>query len=577
MRIKTENTEVLNAYKKLADEKADGGDFLGALGLYYTLYDAAGGKDHNAIADIADCYADMGLLDISNRFWFEYLTVAPKDKKSVAYEELAINFFYMDNLWASGYYFHLKVETDGFIAEEGLDEEIIKFFSSSEIMKDAYYVAYPFDKANFEFRATGAKRAIGAGDYRLAIKHFRKIPIECMTEEMSGDYATALFLDNKDDELIEVCRDSIERHGENVTAYCALSSLYNARGDEDKADYYYRRALKIRKGERPECFKISACAIERRDDAVVDENVEKILQERPYDDVMNFFQGIARINLGDIAGAEKSFYNAYRIDPKDPVYKFYAELIAKAEKDNSCLDDLLPLKYAKKLPERLERAYRKELNAFLNGKKNEIYPELDETIENNRIFLYSDDVKTAKSAAFCLSAAGNIKSRKIMKDALLSEEVDDEVKSSIVYLLVVDGEKGQINAVSGNYFASIKPKKTVFERKADGTVFVSAYALVLTKAMFWGITDSAKLTYNMNGLYVSCKELINFNGFGVEHIACACYLASDFPRFSETGKVCEAFGIKKEDVPRMDEFVKFVKTIKPAYKTAAKKKADKKE
>ena len=173
MRNFIEKTESLNFYKNLADKKADAGSLTDALGLYLTVLHADA-KNLTAIADVADCYADMGLLELSNKYWFVFLTVAPRDKESVAYEELAINYFYMDNFWASSYYFRLKVERDGFIAEEGLDEEIIRFFSSSDALRDLYYIAYPYDKADYSGVAKIAKRAFSAGDISRAIKVYRK-------------------------------------------------------------------------------------------------------------------------------------------------------------------------------------------------------------------------------------------------------------------------------------------------------------------------------------------------------------------------------------------------------------------
>ncbi|MBP5466789.1 MAG: tetratricopeptide repeat protein, partial [Clostridia bacterium] len=251
MKKEVQKLESVNVYKRLADDKADGGDLLGALGLYLTVL-KTDANDYRAIADVADCYTDMGLLELSNRYWFKYLTVCPKDKQGVAYEELAINFFYLDNLWASGYYFHLKMERDGFIAEEGLDEEIIKFFSSPEIRKDGYFIAYPYNLADYSGVAKSAKRALSAGEISAAVRQFGRIPAECRTSEISGDYATSLFLDNRDEEVIDVCKDSLSRHGENVNAYCNLSSLYSARGDKDKAQYYYERALAVRTDDKSE-------------------------------------------------------------------------------------------------------------------------------------------------------------------------------------------------------------------------------------------------------------------------------------------------------------------------------------
>ena len=562
-------TESINAYKRLADDKADRGDLLGALGLYFTIL-KADGKNLGAIADVADCYADMGLLELSNRYWFRYLTVCPKDKQGVAYEELAINYFYLDNLWAAGYYFHLKVERDVFIAEEGLDEEIIEFFSSPQVKKEDYYIAYPFNIADYSKIIKNAKRAFAAGDVPRAVALYGKVPEECMTEEASSDYATALFLYGKDEDSVQACKTSIERYGENVNAFCNLSSLYQARGDEDKAQYYYERALAVKKGDKEESFKIAACAIERGDNPTAKECLSVILSERPYDDIMNFFYALSLANLGEYENAAAAMSKTLRIVPTDAVYGFYAGLFADIVNDNSVADGLLPFAFAKALPSTVERSYKREINRLVSGKTplNSVNDELRKKLT---LGLRFEDKKTAKSSAFLLGNSDTEKDRAIMKAALLDGDVDDEVKNSIVYLLVCGGEKGQINAVIGNYFASVKPRKVVFENKLDGALYMSAYALAVAKVLTWGIDDCAKLAFNMNTLYTDYAELIRFNGFGVEIIAAVCVMLCDFQRISDTKIVCAAFGVDKSRFEEAEEFVAHVK------KTARKKAGERAE
>ena len=575
MKKTVNSAESINAYKRLADDKADGGDLLGALGLYFTAhrYDP---RDLGAIEGIADCYADMGLLELSNRFWFEYLSVAPKDRQGVAYEELAINFFYMDNLWASGYYFHLKVERDGFIAEEGLDEEIINFFSSPRINRDAYYLAYPYDLADYSYIAKNAKRAFSAGDIPTALKQYGKIPAECMSEETNSDYATALFLGGKDEESVKACKDSIARYGENVNAFCNLSSLYAARGDKEKAQYYYGRALAAQKGENSENYKIAACAIERGDHVTAKKCLSFIIKDRPYDDVMNFFYALALVNLGEYEKGFAAINVAVRIDPTDAVYGYYSELFSAIAADNSVADEYLPFEYVKALPRSAEREYKREISGLINGKKPlSAIKEEDLTVMLRRA-LRSEDKKTAKSAAFLLSTSPE-KYREIMTAALIDGDVDDEIKNSIIYLLVVGGEKNRINAVLGNYYATIKPRKVVFEHKADGAAYMSAYALAVAKAVGWGIDDCAKIAFNMNLLYTDYAELIRFNGFGAETVSAVCFMLCDFPRINNAKSVCAAFGVDKSRAAEVEEFVKYVRATAPIKARERAEKAAKKD
>ena len=157
------------------------------------------------------------------------------------------------------------------------------------------------------------------------------------------------------DESISVCKNSLVRHGENVTAYCNLSTIYELKEDVQKSEYYYRKALENRKGERTEAYKIATCAIEREDHLMVKDCIEKILEERPYDTSMRFFGSIAYVNLGEYQKALEQIYSVYRIAPEDAVIKYYVNFISQLEKgDNNC-EKLLPLKYIRELPEKIEK------------------------------------------------------------------------------------------------------------------------------------------------------------------------------------------------------------------------------
>ena len=114
-------------YRKLAEECVEKEDFSRALEFLLSAKSLSQNLD--VIMDLADLYAYMNLLELSNKYWFIYMDKAPKDKVSIAYEELAINYFYLDNFWASSYYFHQKLTVDGYINKQGLSQEILDFLN----------------------------------------------------------------------------------------------------------------------------------------------------------------------------------------------------------------------------------------------------------------------------------------------------------------------------------------------------------------------------------------------------------------------------------------------------------------
>ena len=118
----------------------------------------------------------------------------------------------------------------------------------------------------------------------------------------------------------------------------------------------------------------------------------------------------------------------------------------------------------------------------------------------------------------------------------------------------------------------------VFENKADGALYMSAYALAVAKSVGWGLDDCAKLAFNMNALYTDYAELIRFNGFGAEIIASIAFMMCEFPRINEIKSVCAAFGVDKSQTDVVGEFYEFVKkTARLKAKERAEKAAKNKE
>jgi len=148
----------INRYIKLATCRIENKDYLGALSMLFDGERIC--KNYEFYEKIAKVYSLMEQYEMSNLYWFRYLYYAPKEKASTCYEELAINYFYLDNLWASGYYFHKKISVDGFVSRKDIDPEIIDFFSGEEAKKYAFRIVYPYDKADYSLELTNAKRFI---------------------------------------------------------------------------------------------------------------------------------------------------------------------------------------------------------------------------------------------------------------------------------------------------------------------------------------------------------------------------------------------------------------------------------
>lgn len=542
-------------YRKIADSFAENENFLRALEFLLSAKNISFNLD--VIVDIADLYADMGLLELSNKYWYIYLDKAPKDKVSVAYEELAINYFYMDNYLASSFYFHQKLSVDGFINKEGLGQEILDFFSGEELKRSAYRVVYPFDKADFSFDKKRAKRAISVGAFSEAVKILKDIPEECRDEETSGDLAVSLFMSDELDEAEKVCRYSLLAHGENVTAYCNLSTVFDMKEDLDNSEFYYRKALSVRKGDKGEVYKIATCSIEREDHITANECLKKIVEERPYELLMRFFLGLSFANLGDFFGAEEQLKYAYKLNPDDVVIKEFLKIITAMNESGTDSENLLPFKYVKELPESKEKKWKKKIrDTAKNSEKMSSMVKKSEFKDMIVWGLFNNDSTVMRDSAFILSTVYSPYCKRVILDALLNPDGGEELKRLLVYILILKGEKEKFGLVAGSFYLKFKPKKLVCEKKPDGGIYLSSYALCVSRIIFNDVEDLDKLAYSCDRVYKSLSDKISPDELTNEELGALILSEGKLKRLSDDNAVMRFFDVKKDKFDKLKQLLK---------------------
>lgn len=536
----------------LAEKKADGGDYISSLSFLFSALE----KNYNTetLKQIALNYGEMGLYDYSNKFWFKYIDIAKKSELATAYEQLGINYFYLDNLWASGYYFNQKMQLDGFIRAESLDDEIMEFLSNATPKKSMYRVVYPYSRADYSDIIKKAKSALVSGNYLLASKIFKGVPYEVLTEENCGDVATSFFLSEMDEDAISVCKYSLEKFGENVTAYCNLSTIYLMKENKEKSRYYYDKANEIKTGKPEEYYKIATCAIEQNDNEMAKKCFSFILSERPYDSNLRFFFGISLINLGEYDEAFDNLSMALRISPDDYFINYYVKLLNKIKGNDSNAVKSLPLKYTKELPDKVIKDYKKKLKEvaedplllsnFIKRKANR---------EILRYGLNSIDPKIAKYSAYILSLGGLPFCKQYLEDFLLAPEGAFEIKRYVIFAILLNGRRESFGAVGGNIYEKIKPRPITCMDKPNGLIFMSAYANAMSRICFTGITDTDKIAFFTNVVAKKFIESKHVDDFLSEEYSALIIRLCGFREILGDSSICRIFNVKKERLTQLVE------------------------
>ena len=499
-------------YRALAGKKFEAKDYSGALSLLFTAL-----KNHKSIevlADIADVYADMGLYEMSNQYWFLYLARAPKNKKGVAYKELGINFFYMDNYLVSGYYFNLKIKTDGIMGQDSLPEEILDFFSpesKDSLIKSSYRVVYPVDRTDYSATIREAKRLIAHGYFDKVEELLKNIPeYSPYYKEALDNSAVAVFINGETEKAKALNKELIDRYGDSVLASCNLSSIYNELDDSDKSRYYYQKAKTIKPQDLDEVYKLAICALEQDEPLVGARYLKKVLSERDCDINTRYLYALALMNGGKFSLASEELTEVLRLDPTDKTAKYYKQLAEKLIENGAIADKYLPLKYEGDVPE-FEKKERKKLIKELMVCSPKQAKERLKSLDVFEAVEWGMEKAEEKIAQMCVYIFANIEKdgyKQVLLDKLMDTEFSAVLKRMIVYLLVLGGYDKKIGVVNDYFYMEIKPKKFAFlgDSQYKG-LFLSSYAMAVSKMLFTVPEGFEKISYSANKLFLKLQSL----------------------------------------------------------------------
>ena len=537
-------------YRKLAEKSIAKGDYEGAFCfLFSALKDCK--NPYEIYGDLADAYSETGQFEKAIEYWFKYLYYAPKDKASVAYEELSVNFFYLDKMFDAGYYFHKKIMTDGYASREGLGEEIAEVLSSSIGGREAYHIAYPFDRADYSHEKKLGKRALSSGDCGGCYNILDSIPIECMDEEAFGDKAVASFLQGEEENSLKACKESLKINGENITAYCNLCTYYYNKHDDEKSLFYYQKALSLFDKSLEQSYLLASCAIEQMDHGVVNDCLSKITADRKYDVMMRLYYGLSFINLGEYEKAERELSFALRLTPQDRVIKYYVDLSQKLVIGDEKAREVLPLKYQKEYPEKQEKKFRRIINELINEKKDISILKKEENLNALYYGIWCEDELLNKESAILFWFAKNIKGDKILTSLLLDNELRAGVKRVIIYTLILFGYKSRFGVIANNRLKIIKRAKMLFDDKTDGEVFNNAYAIATARTAFWEVDADKQLVKTFNNLYKKHKTEMEILSFSPEDIVVVALATCGNEYLSNGEQLASVFGVNYSKIKEM--------------------------
>ncbi len=465
--IKVDN--YLQRLKDSLDEKYINGDYLGALGVTDTI-----SRIDTEYSDIcvkrARIYYAMKRYSLATYEWFKYLSKATTKKAyGKAYNGLGANLYKMGEIGVAGYYFKMQIVGDRGTFYEYSDVTK-EYYEEVVFSKDNYYIAYPYDIADFTKIIEQAEKLMKNGDFQGTIEKLKIIP------ENNKFYPTALvvisiakFFTGDTQGAIEDVEKSIKIKP-SIASVCNAISMFTSIGDTKKADYYVEKLKDVKSDSGEDDNKIAMIYCERKNDVLAEVYAKNYLSKNPYDSVMLMLSGMINYNLKKYDLAESLFKRAYKIS-RSYVSKYYLDLSQskKLERVEYNLD--VPEFERKKIFERIGELITED-NSFRLENQEEIY-------SLSEYAFTSENFQLQSSLITLLGELSTKKAHDIMKNTLISPIVFDRIKSGVIGFLVADGFDGELSVVYSNVFKKISIYKANFNK--NNSVFTEAYAYLYAK------------------------------------------------------------------------------------------------
>ena len=525
-------------YLSLADKKLNSGDYLGALLITDTIKSLPSCDRLNLYALRARIYYKMKQYARSAEEWFNYLANTKNEKfYGRAYNGLGACFYKMQDINVAGYYFNRQIVSNKKAIYE-YSEVTAEFYQDVLATDKNYYLAYPFDKADFTNLLEKAEDLLRASEYDECLSLLKNVP------ENSKFYATMLISSSiakyfKGDisGAVEDIEKSVALEAKPVSV-CNAISMFHSLKNEEKVNYYVEILKTLDISIEEDIYKVSMVYAEKGLHQTAVSFAEKYLKLNPYDTSMLLIYGIMNCNLKNYDRAEYAFSKAYKIN-RSYIAKNYLDKLSDIGENLEYSFDL-PINDRVALVKRLGELMR-EGSAERLDKEEEIYR------ISNYVF-YSSAYQMQSSILTILGELATEKSVEIMKKMLLSLNVFDRVKSGVIGFLVASNVEGEISACFGNIFRKI----TLYSADIEGKDFIEAYAYLIAK-LAPVEKDLMPLKLSAENLYQKAKSLKLNEIEKVKALSAVMYELSSISKIKSRRYFAKFFDASLKDIKKLKE------------------------
>lgn len=459
------------AFLSLIEKKLNKKDYLSALLITDSVLTLPKFDKLNVYALRAKIYYYMKQYARSSEEWFKYLSSTQNEKLyGRAYNGLGACFYKMQDKNVAGYYFNRQIINNKKAIYE-FSSVTAEFYEDVLSADKNYYLAYPYEKADFTNLLLKAEDALRVNEYDKCVEMLSVIP------ETSKDYPTALitksiakyFLGDIEGATLDIEKSiSLEK---KAVAVCNAISMFHSTQNEEKVDYYLNLLSKMSVESEEDLYKVAVVYAEKGMHQTAITFAEKYLKLCPYDTSMLLVYGIMNYNLKRFDKAEETFEKVYKIN-RSYVAKSYIKF-CKEDRD----ENFLELEYSFDLHVGDRHALIKKISSLMKLSTQDKLSLENEIYELSNYAFSTSSYQIQSTIITLLGELATDTATQIMKKMLLSLNVYDRVKSGIIGYLVASNTSGETPCTFGNIFR----KTIIHSAEFESERFTEAYAYVVAK------------------------------------------------------------------------------------------------
>ncbi len=539
-------------YKKLYEIRKQKGDLLGCLtslkNLERNLF-----KDFFLYYEMGLCYLKMDLYSLSIDCAFKAFKYATLQETPLLYALLGANYYKLSNDDMAGFYLQKYIKSKAVTDDDYVYDTIKEFIEEVTSVENNFYLAYPYEKADFSKLLEQSEEVFKRGDYNEVVKMLEVIP------EKSPFYVEKLlkksvcnYLLGDTEKAISDMKIAVSIDENDVYALCNLISMLYDNNDKKTAKEYLKILDKINIADDDELYKVTMlnCEINRHNKAIY--YGEKYLKIKPFDKLALHMIGIAYYNVTNFEKSYEKFKKVFLLTGSFISSTYLA--VCENALNYGSEREYKKLNYIFDLPKNTRKLVIDKLNKIIADKNFEITEDNAKEFFSLMDYCFEgDNYRIQASALTLLSKISSFLVDEFLKNLLLKSNVYDRIKQGIIGHLLDSDYIDELAVSIGCVYKEIKMYRPNFKNQDKESVFFTAYVYAFAKLVFFE-NDLQKLCTTCEDLYEKAKMYnIKVSNSDAKELGAVIYELAKFRKVVKRREFAKFFDVNLKKVKQLKE------------------------